>query len=54
MSSLNILSIGVVVTFIGVGLLLFTQGNTYFPVPLVGLVIMCIAIVKQNDEHTKW
>ena len=54
MSSLNILSIGVVVTFIGVGLLLFTQGNTYFSIPVLGLIIMIIAIVKQNDEHRKW
>lgn len=50
----TILVIGIATVLVGNGLFLFTEGFDYFLVPLVGLIIMCIAIVKQNDEHRKW
>jgi hypothetical protein len=50
----TILTIGVATVMIGVILSMNTTGLTFLPVPLVGLVIICIAIVKQNDEHRKW
>lgn len=50
----TILVIGVATVLVGNGIFLFTEGFDYFPVPLVGLIIICIAIIKQKDEHTKW
>lgn len=50
MKSYNILILGVIVVCLGISLVLFTQVTQYFLISLTGLIIMCIALFKQNDE----
>jgi hypothetical protein len=51
MRSYNILILGVIIVFLGISLVLFSQESKYFLVSLLGNVIMLIAIVEQNNDH---
>lgn len=50
----TILVLGIATVIIGMIMFIFDKTFIFLPIPLAGLVIMCIAIIKQNDEHTKW
>lgn len=50
MNSFNILTIGVIVTFLGIFLMGITL-NIYFTIiSLIGLIIMFLAIIKSRHE----
>jgi FtsH-binding integral membrane protein len=53
MRSYNILILGVIVVCLGIILVVFTEVTQYFLISLTGLVIMCIALIKQNNEIKK-
>ena len=50
MKSFKILILGITIVCLGIILVLFTQVTQYFLISLTGLVIMCIALIKQNNE----
>ena len=49
----TILTIGIITVIIGV-IMFNNSGFRFLPISLIGLLIICIAIIKQNDKHKKW